>query len=141
MNAFAKFNKGMLALPVGWKIWNILLVAHNMIVPLFYFGRVEAQVVFVTVLASMALMILITARTGFTRLLGLGHILWVPLLLWMWTRLPQIPADDFFVRSVSTSFLRDLIFNVHSRRTRIDHLFYCSRNIKRTAETGIYIDQ
>ena len=44
----------------------------------------------------MGLMLLITARTGFTRLLGLGHVLWVPLVAWLWTRLPQIPAADFF---------------------------------------------
>ena len=96
MNAFIKFNKGMLTMPIAWQVWLLVLVAHNMIVPLFYFVRLEAQVVFVTLLASMGLMTLITARTGFSRLLGLGHILWMPLLLWLWTRLPQIPADDFF---------------------------------------------
>ncbi len=96
MNAFIKFNKGMLALPIGWQLWLMVLVAHNMIVPLFHFGRVEAQAVFVTLLASMGLMTLITARTGFTRLLGLGHFLWIPLLYWLWTRLPGIPAIDLF---------------------------------------------
>lgn len=105
MNAFIKFNKGMMKLPMGWKLWNMAVVAHNMIVPLFYSGRLEAQAVFVTLLASMGLMTLITARTGFTRLLGIGHILWVPLLLWLWTRISQIPADDFFgiwIRSLMT---------------------------------------
>jgi hypothetical protein len=28
--------------------------------------------------------------------LGLGHIFWVPLLYFLWMRLDQNPADDFF---------------------------------------------
>jgi hypothetical protein len=96
MNAFIKFNKSMMEMAMGWQLWLMVLVVHNMIVPLFYFGRLEAQVVFVTLLASMGLMTLITAKTGFTRLLGFGHILWVPLLYWLWTRLPQIPTGDIF---------------------------------------------
>ena len=64
MNAFVKFNKGMMKMPMGWQVWLMVLVAHNMIVPLFYFGRLEAQVVFVTLLASMGLMTLITAKRG-----------------------------------------------------------------------------
>lgn len=96
MNAFIKFNKGMMSMPIGWQVWLMVLVAHNMIVPLFYFGRLEAQVVIVTLFASMGLMTLITAKTGFTRLLGLGHSLWILLVLWLWTRLPQIPVGDFF---------------------------------------------
>ncbi len=96
MNAFIKFNKGMMSMPIGWQVWLMVLVAHNMIVPLFYFGRLEAQVVIVTLFASMGLMTLITAKTGFTRLLGLGHSLWILLVLWLWTRLPQSPAGDFF---------------------------------------------
>ncbi|MFQ5757910.1 MAG: hypothetical protein ACE5H7_17695, partial [Acidiferrobacterales bacterium] len=27
---------------------------------------------------------------------GLGHILWIPLLYFLWMRLEQNPADDFF---------------------------------------------
>ena len=44
MNAFIKFNKGMMSVPVGWQIWLLTLVIHNMIVPLFYIGRAEATI-------------------------------------------------------------------------------------------------
>ena len=103
MNAFIKLNKGMLSVPLGWKLWLMVLVVHNMMVPLFYLGRLEAQVVLGAMLAGMGLMTLITARAGYTRLLGLGHILWIPLLAWLWTRLQGIPAGDiygFWVRSL-----------------------------------------
>ena len=78
------------------KLWLMLLVAGNMIVPLFFLHRLEAQVILVTFIASAMLMILITGLTGYTRLLGLGHFLWFPLIYFLWTRLPQIPAYDFY---------------------------------------------
>jgi hypothetical protein len=51
----------------------------------------------------MALMTGLTGLSGFSRLLGLGHIVWVPLLFFLWTRLGEIPAVDafgFWVRAV-----------------------------------------
>ena len=96
MGAFIKFNKGMLKMPFHWQLWLLLLVSVNLIVPLFFIDRLEAQVVVGTLLASMMLMTLLTARYGFTRILGLGHILWVPLLYFLWTRLGDVPADDVF---------------------------------------------
>ena len=96
MNTFIKFNKGLLKMPFGVRLWLMLLIAINIVVPLFYFDRLEAQVILGALFASMMLMLIITARTGFTRLLGLGHILWLPLLFFLWSQLDQIPADDFF---------------------------------------------
>ena len=95
MDAFIKFNKGMLKMPIHWQLWLLLLVSVNLIVPLFFIDRLEAQVVVGTLLASMMLMTLLTARYGFTRILGLGHILWFPLLYFLWTRL-GVPTDDVF---------------------------------------------
>ena len=96
MHAFIKFNKGLLRMPIQWQLWLLLLVSFNLVVPLFYLDRLEAQVVVGALLVSMTLMTLLTALTGFTRLLGLGHIVWLPLLYFLWTRLDQIPAEDFF---------------------------------------------
>ncbi len=96
MRAFMKFNKGMMKMPIQWKLWLALLVTANMVVPLFFLCRLEAQVVLGTLLISMMLMTVLTALSGFTRLLGLGHIFWFPLLYFLWTRLGQIPADDLF---------------------------------------------
>ena len=96
MRAFIKFNKGMLKMPIPWQLWLMLLLTVNLVVPLFYLGRLEAQVVFAAFLAAFALTTILTGVTGFSRLLGLGHIFWVPLLLFLWTRLDQIPASDLF---------------------------------------------
>ena len=74
----------------------LLLVAANGVAPLFFLGRVEAQAVLAAMFIGTILMSLLTARFGFTRILGLGHILWIPLLGWLAFRLGQIPADDAF---------------------------------------------
>ncbi len=96
MNAFIKFNRGILKMPSPWKAWLMLLVAANMVVPLFYIKRPEAQIIVITLLASMTLMTLVTGMTGFTRLLGLGHFFWFPLIAYLWFRLDAVPADGFY---------------------------------------------
>ena len=96
MNAFIKFNKGLMNSSLPVKLWVGLLVIFNMIIPLFFLDRLEAQVVLAAIMASMLLMTLITSTAGFSRLLGLGHIFWVPLLFFLWTHLDQIPLDDGF---------------------------------------------
>ena len=96
MKAFIKFNKGVLKMPVLWQIWLAVLVATNLVVPMFFLQRWEARVVLGTILASLALMTFLAGRYGFTRILGLGHILWVPMLAFLVARLGDIPDNDAF---------------------------------------------
>jgi hypothetical protein len=96
MRGFIKFNKGVLGMSWPVKLWLLLLVAANGVAPLFFLDRVEAQVVLAAMMIGATLMSLLTARFGFSRILGLGHILWIPLLGWLAFRLGHIPADDAF---------------------------------------------
>ena len=97
MQGFIKFNKGILRMSLPVKLWLLLLlVAANGVAPLFFLNRVEAQVVLAAMMIGAMLMALLTARFGFSRILGLGHILWIPLLGWLTFRLGQNPADDAF---------------------------------------------
>jgi hypothetical protein len=96
LRAFITFNLGLLNMPLGVKMWLMVLVAANMIAPMFFISTREAQVVLVTMLASMALMTALTAWSGFTRLLGFGHILWVPLLVYLWPHLRENPVETIF---------------------------------------------
>jgi hypothetical protein len=96
MKAFIKFNKGMIKMPMHWQAWLMLLVLANAITPLFFLRHLEAQVVLGTMLASVTLMTSLTSRFGFTRVLGLGHILWVPMLAFLVARLGDIPDNDAF---------------------------------------------
>ena len=96
MYAFMKFNRGMLKMPLQWQLWVILLVAANMLAPMFFLNHLESQVVLGTFMASMVLMVFLTSRFGFTRIVGLGHILWVPMLAFLFMRLGGIPVNDAF---------------------------------------------
>ncbi len=96
MGAFIKFNKGMMQMPTPVRLWLLLLVMVNLVIPLFFLNRFEAHIVLAAFLASMMLMTGLTALSGFTRLVGLGHILWIPMLAWLWMRLDQIPGEDIF---------------------------------------------
>ena len=115
MRAFIKFNKGIMKMPVQWQLWLMLLITVNLIVPLLFLDRLEAQVVVAVLLASVMLFTILTARFGFTRILGLGHILWFPLLYFLWTRLGQSPADDVFgiwIRVLMTLNAASLVIDV-----------------------------
>lgn len=96
MRAFIKFNRGMLKMPLQWQLWVMLLVAANVVGPLFFLHHLEARVVLGTILASMASMAYLTSRFGFTRIVGLGHVLWVPMLAFLFARLGHIPATEPF---------------------------------------------
>ena len=94
MNAFRRFNLGVMKTPVPVRLWLVLLVSANMGMPLFFLNSVEAQVVLVVFLLSFTLMVALTGRFGFSRIIGLGHILWAPMLVFLWSRLSQRPAND-----------------------------------------------
>lgn len=90
------FMLGVLKLPVAVKLWLMVLMVANAGAPLFFFHRLEARVVLGTFFASFLLMSLITAMSGFTRLLGLGHALWVPLVAFLLVRLGAEGGTDLF---------------------------------------------
>jgi hypothetical protein len=67
--------------------WISLLMAVNMVVPLLLIGTLEGQVVLVAFIAGAMTQLAIFKKLGFVRLLGLGHVFWVPMIPWLWTRL------------------------------------------------------
>lgn len=91
--AFIHYHRGLGKMPIRWKPWLILLLVANMIAPLFILHRWEAQVVFGVALLNGATFVVLTAISGFSRLLGLGHIFWFPLIFFLWTRLAQHPIQ------------------------------------------------
>ncbi len=96
MHAFMRFNQGLLSMPWHWRAWLLVLLSGNLFAPLAFLGRIEAQAVLASLIVSMGFMTALTARFGFSRILGLGHIVWVPLLSFLWSRLADVPATDAF---------------------------------------------
>ena len=94
MKAMVKFMTGMWRLPLAVRIWLGGLMAVNMVAPLVFLDHAEARVVLATALCNVVVMAVLTAKAGFTRILGLGHVLWIPLLGYVWLRLGHHPAGD-----------------------------------------------
>ena len=91
------FNKSILAMAKPWQVWMGFLVSVNLVLPLFFLGKLEAMVVLVGVIASMFIMMTLFARFGFVRLLGLGHIPWLFTVPWLWLQLGQtVDSGPFY---------------------------------------------
>jgi len=96
MKAMIGFFLTLLTLPKAWVAWVMLLMLANMILPLFFLGTVEGKVVLAVFFFGAFVQTAIFSVKGFVRLLGIGHIAWVPLLLWLWTRLDFARAGSLF---------------------------------------------
>lgn len=89
-----EFVRGIMRLPHRVQVWLAILGGVNLVGPLCFFGRQEARVVLGMFLLAFALMSMLTRMLGFTRILGLGHIVWFALLPYLRTRLDDIPQGD-----------------------------------------------
>lgn len=107
MKTMMGFMKTMMSLPMPWPAWIGLLMAVNMLAPIYFLGTLEAQAVLAAALLGAAIQMAIFARKGFVRLLGVGHVFWVPLLPWLWTRLDQADTAELFGYWIVTIIIVD----------------------------------
>lgn len=96
MKAMLGFFQALLTLPKPWVAWVMLLMAANMLLPLLYLGSLEGRVVLAAFFLGAIVQTAIFSAKGFVRLLGIGHIAWVPMVVWLWTRLDAAPAGSPF---------------------------------------------
>ena len=71
------------------RLWNVWLVGVNLTCLLFI-QHLEAQVVLGVTSLAVVIMTVLYGRAGFTRLLGVAHLLWIPMFAWIATRMPEI---------------------------------------------------
>jgi hypothetical protein len=76
--------------PLWVSLWVLFLMLVNM-ASFAFWQEAVAQLVLLNFLASAMLMMGLYARFGFTKVLGLGHVPWIPLLAYM---IIQIPAAE-----------------------------------------------
>ncbi len=104
------FLRGLLSLAWPWWIWVALLGAVNMVAPLFFLQTAEARVVLAAFLVAASFQMGLFAQFGFVRLLGIGHILpWLPMLIWLASRLDGINAASPLGRWVLAVLVLDAI--------------------------------
>lgn len=75
------------------RIWVTWLVVVNS-ASLLFIRHVEAQVTLGAVGVAVLAQALIYQRKRFIRLLGVTHVLWVPMLAWIALRLNALPNED-----------------------------------------------
>ncbi len=75
------------------RMWGAWLIAVNGACLLFV-THIEAQVALAAVSLALLAQALIYQHTCFIRLLGVTHLIWVPMLAWMAQRLVTIPEEE-----------------------------------------------
>ena len=96
MQLVIRFMKSVFSMKAPWPLWVALLMMLNMMGPLFFIHTLEAQAVLASTMAGALLMMFIYSGFGFVRLLGMGHIFWVPLVIWLGLRIPELTLDTPF---------------------------------------------
>jgi hypothetical protein len=89
--SFARFR----TIPRIWVIW---LVAVNS-AGLMFIGHIEAQVALAIVGIAVFTQALIYQRKRFIRILGVTHLLWLPMIAWMATRIASLPPQQSGLRN------------------------------------------
>ena len=114
MRSFLRFNRGLLGQPLHLQLWVGMLIGANLVAPLFFLEHVEAQVTLAAGLLGMVLMSALTGRFGFSRIVGLGHLAWLPLLAFLVGSLAEVPATTglgLWLRTVIVLDAISLVFD------------------------------
>jgi len=75
------------------RLWGAWLIAVNGACLLFI-SHIEAQIALAAVSLALLAQALIYQRKRFIRLLGTTHVLWVPMLVWIVSRLDTLPEGE-----------------------------------------------
>jgi len=83
---FLRFN----LVPRLWCIWLVAVNAAS----LLFIEHIEAQVVLGVTAIAVLIQTLIYRKTGFTRILGVVHFMWLPMFWWFGSRINSIAQDE-----------------------------------------------
>ena len=75
-----QFNAGVRSLHPLWQLWVLGLLMVNGIMPMFFIGELAAVVTLAGMVSGGLLGLILVRLHGFTKLLGLIHLPWVPML-------------------------------------------------------------
>lgn len=82
------FFSDLLKRPLHEVVWVFYMMLINM-AALIFWEEFLAKIIVVTFLLSSMLMMGLYSKFGFTKILGLGHILWLPLIVYMFAVLGE----------------------------------------------------
>ncbi|HVN23422.1 MAG TPA: hypothetical protein VMT71_05585 [Syntrophorhabdales bacterium] len=90
MKPLGDFVRNIFKTPMVWWPWMAGLPLINLS-SIFFLPRTEAWVVLGTGLLAATIMTVLHAKLGYVRLVGIGHFVWIPMLIWLVFRLDHIP--------------------------------------------------
>lgn len=107
-----RFFVELMQQPVWIPIWLFFLIIIN-VVSLGFWHEPLAKIIFITFMISAMLMMGLYSRFGFEKILGLGHILWVPLLVYVLVQLPTVETFfKIYLVVLSISIAISLLFDI-----------------------------
>ena len=106
-----KFFVELVRQPVWIPIWVLfLMIVH--IASVGFWHEPVARLIFMSFLMSAMLMMGLYSRFGFEKILGLGHIPWVPVLVYVLTQIPTAEAAfKRYLLVLSVSIAISLVFD------------------------------
>lgn len=108
-----KFFVELLRQPLWVVVWVGYLMMINM-AALVFWSEPLAQLIFVTFMASAMLMMGLFAHFGFTKILGLGHVFWLPLSGYLAISLPTYEGPfHLYLWVLLISILVSLVFDIY----------------------------
>ena len=102
------FVRNIFKMPVVWWPWMAGLPLINLS-SVFFLPRTEAWVVLGTGLLAATIMTVLHAKLGYVRLVGIGHFVWIPMLIWLVFRLDHILGGTLFYRWLLTLIAVDTV--------------------------------
>jgi hypothetical protein len=110
-NPFRFFNE-LMQQPVWIPVWVLFLMIVN-VASVEFWNEPLAKVIFVTFMLSAMLMMGLYSRFGFEKILGMGHIPWIPLLVYVLMEIPTA-RDTFksYLIILSISIVVSLVFDI-----------------------------
>jgi len=99
--------------PIWVSIWLLFLMIVNFASVAFW-NELLAKVILITFILSAIFMMGLYSRFGFEKILGLGHILWIPLLVYVLIEIPAAEGDFksyliILLISITISLVFDII--------------------------------
>lgn len=106
------FVSDLMKQPAWIPIWVLALMIMNM-ASLAFWSEPLAKVIFVTFLLSVMLMMGLYAKFGFERILGLGHVFWIPLLAYILVHLRRAEGEfQTYLTMLSLGIGASLLFDI-----------------------------
>ncbi len=98
--------------PVWIPFWSLFLIIVN-VASVGFWNEPLAKVIFATLMLSAMLLMGIYSRFGFEKILGMGHIPWIPLLVYVLMEIPTA-RDTFksYLIILSISIVISLVFDI-----------------------------